>query len=259
MKKLFRLILSVLFLLPVFLAGGQRIYRLDRNRKLPENLVFGLPCPVDLILHKTGFVLGYSYERRQALWVSYMLRGKHLTGKKVKRIDKFQIDPEVLIDPVHPDEYAKSGYDRGHLAPAADLRYSLPSMKDSFFMSNMSPQLPACNRGCWRRVESQVRKWAIKEKRVYVISGPIFGERPKMLGRTNIPIPDYFFKIVFDTTPPVKMIAFIVPNRGDRRRVGSFTVTTDHVETLTGYDFFTEMYDPLEERMEKQCDFKAWK
>ena len=118
----------------------------------------GIPVEPDLLLQKTGFTLGYSLRYRQAVWVAYTLTAENLQAKQVRRRDKFRADPEVKKYPVQPKDYARSGYDKGHLAPAADMTYSLPSMENSFLMTNISPQIPGCNRGIWKRVENQVRR-----------------------------------------------------------------------------------------------------
>ncbi len=154
--------------------------------------------------------------------------------------------------------YTKTGYDRGHLASAADMAYSVETMTNSFFMSNISPQIPGCNRGIWKRLEKQVRMWAIKEQKLCVITGPIFQPRAQTLGKTDIPIPAAFYKVILDMTPPMKMIGFIVPNETTKRRLHSFVVTVDEVEKITGYDFFRELPDEIENKLESNCNFMDW-
>ena len=159
---------------------------------------------------------------------------------------------------VRPRDYAGSGFDKGHLAPAADMTYSLPSMNNSFLMSNISPQHPGCNRGIWKRLETQVRKWALKEKKIRVITGPVFSSEPAVAGKSDIPVPVAFYKVILDLTPPEKMIGFIVPNQSSKRRVASFALSVDEVENATGYDFFSELDDEIENRLESSCSFQSW-
>lgn len=223
-----------------------------------EHLSYGIPFETDLCINRSGFSLGYSHKYRQAVWVSYILTKEQLDSKQVRRTNRFQPDPAIKHQPVKPKDYRRTGYDRGHLAPAADMTYTYETMIHSFFMSNICPQVPGCNRGIWKRVENQTRKWAMKEERLYIITGPIFTGGEKLLGKTNIPIPTAFYKIVLDLTPPMKMIAFLVQNQTSRRRVPSFVVTVDKVEEITGYDFFNTMDDELEERLEQEADFSAW-
>ena len=139
------------------------------------------------------------------------------------------------------------------------MTYSFGSMNDSFFMTNISPQIPGCNRGIWKRLENQVRHWAIKEGKIYIITGPIFSEKPAVMKTAAIPVPVAFYKVILDLTPPMKMIGFIVPNQTSKRRVDSFAVSIDKVEQATGYDFFRELDDELENSLEKTCDINIWK
>lgn len=221
-----------------------------------ETLRRSLPLAPAVTLEKRGFTVGYSEPHRQALWVCHILTAEQLAAPKVRRSDRFRADPAVPGIPVAPEEYRGSGFDRGHLAPAADMSYSAEAMEDSFLMSNISPQRPGCNRGIWADLEAQVRRWARREGRLMVISGPIFGGDGK-IGR-GIPVPRSFYKIVFDLTPPLKMIAFIVPNGSSKKPISAFAVTVDEVEALTGYDFFGGLEDELEKFLESSADYALW-
>lgn len=222
------------------------------------NQEFGIPFEADLLLQKQGFSLGYSYTYRQAVWVAYTLSAENLLTKQVRRRNRFKVDPAIKFRPVRPKDYVRSGYDKGHLAPAADMTYSLNSMTNSFLMSNISPQIPGCNRGIWKRIENQIRRWAVREEKIYVITGPIFNNTPDTMGKEKIPVPVAFYKVIFDMTPPHKMLGFIVKNQTSKRRVGSFAVSVDEVERITGYDFFSELDDELENRLEKSNTFNTW-
>ena len=125
-------------------------------------------------------------------------------------------------------------------------------------MTNISPQIPGCNRGIWKRLESQVRRWAVKEEKLYVITGPIFSRKPHRMKKSRIPVPVAFYKVILDLTPPLKMIGFIVPNETSKRRIASFAVSVDEVERITGYDFFSELDDELENILERSANFQAW-
>ena len=222
------------------------------------DLDFGLPSETDLHLKKQGFSLGYSYKYRQAVWVAYTLASENLLTRQVRRKDNFRADPAVKKRPVRPKDYARSGYDKGHLAPAADMTYSVTSMNNSFLMTNISPQTPGCNRGIWKRLESQVRRWTLQEEKLYIITGPVFSRRPARMKKSRLPIPVAFYKVILDLTPPMKMIGFIIPNETSKRRLASFVVSVDEVERLTGYDFFCDLDDDTENRLEKMRDWQLW-
>ena len=226
---------------------------------LPENLQLGIPCAPDLIIAREGFAVGYSHRRRQALWVCYILTADQLAMKQVKRSNRFRADPLVKSRPVQPQEYDRSGFDRGHLAPASDMTYSQKTMEHSFFMTNISPQFPGCNRGIWKRIETQVREWAKQEKRLFVITGPIFDDNASAaMGDTEISVPVAFYKVLLDMTPPYKTIAFIVPNRNSKRPVRAFVATVDEVEATTGMNFFSNLEDSLEAMLEQKAELNDW-
>ena len=217
-----------------------------------------LPFAADLHLRKAGFTLGYSYKYRQAVWVAYTLTAANLQAPQVRRSDRFKADPAVKYAPVRPRDYDKSGYDKGHLAPAADMTYSVKSMKHSFLMSNISPQMPGCNRGIWKRLETQVRRWAVKEGELRIVTGPVFSGAPIVMGRQKIPVPSAYYKVILDLTPPMKMIGFIIPNRKSKQPLSDFVHTVNEVEALTGYDFFRELDDDLESELEKKSSLDHW-
>ena len=138
------------------------------------------------------------------------------------------------------------------------MTYSFGSMNDTFFMTNISPQIPGCNRGICKRLENQVRRWAVKEGKIYIITGPIFSKKPAVMKTAAIPVPVAFYKVILDLTPPMKMIGFIVPNQTSKRRIASFAVSVDEVERITGYDFFSTLDDELETNLEKSYNWNLW-
>lgn len=253
-KVCIRILLIFFFSLGV--RAGDEL-RLKAPASLPTYLQMGIPGAPDLIIARDGFAVGYSYRRRQALWVCYILTAEQLAMKQVKRSNRFRADPLVEDRPVQPGEYDRSGFDRGHLAPASDMTYSQRTMEDSFFMTNISPQIPACNRGIWKRIEAQARAWAMQEKRLFVITGPIFDDNGTM-GDTGISVPKAFYKVLLDMTPPYKMIAFIVPNRRTKRPIRAFVATVDEVESTTGLNFFSNLEDSLEAILEQKAEIGDW-
>ena len=252
-------LLSCCLAAAVAAAGGEKTSALLRSpAALSDNLHLGIPCIPDVIIDRGGFAVGYSNRHRQALWVCYYLTAEQLNRKQVKRAGQFRADPLVKIRPVHPREYDRTGFDRGHLAPAADMAYSQSTMEHSFFMSNISPQLPGCNRGIWKRLETQVRDWAKREQRLCIVTGPVFGDGEQTMADTDIIVPEAFYKVLLDMTPPLKMIGFLVPNQASRRPVRAFAVTVDEVESTTGMDFFNQLEDELEAELERHGDPDAW-
>ena len=183
-----------------------------------DNLALGIPGKCDTLIDRPGYALGYIEYHEQAAFVIYKLTAREALTKEVQRTNRFRRDPEIPTGSATTADYRRSGYDRGHLAPAADMAFSVQTMADSFFMSNMSPQKPAFNRGIWKRLEEQVRQIAIREKAIYVVTGPILPKKKTVtIGANQVTVPTHYYKVIFDLTPPRKIIGFILPNEGRKR------------------------------------------
>jgi endonuclease G len=211
-----------------------------------------------VVKHKF-YTLRYNEVHEQAEWVAHRLQAKHLKGD-TPRNDHFRSDPDVLTESAKPTDYARSGYDRGHLAPAADFRYSAEAMDESFYMSNMSPQTPAFNRGMWKGLENKVRDWAIEKKLLYLVSGPVLKKYLRKIGKDNqISVPKQFYKIVVDLNPKhPHAIAFLMPNELCQGFYDDYRVSIDEIEALTQIDFFHQLPDDLENYLEKSNTSDRW-
>ena len=224
-----------------------------------DNLSYGVPGKADSIVEREGYALGYIEKHEQPAWVQYIMTSEEVSRRAAKRGDDFRPDPEIPTGSATPQDYTRSGYDRGHLAPAADMSFSGKTMSESFFMSNMSPQAPQFNRGIWSRLEKQVRHFATKEKRIVVVTGPILpAEKTITIGANKVTVPQYYYKVIYDTTPPEKMIAFVLPNKGSSADLRTFVVTVDKVEELTGLDFFSTVPQPKQEQLECTITVENW-
>ena len=204
-----------------------------------DNLSYGIPGKADTIIERPGYALGYIEYHEQPAWVIYIMTKAEATTKVAKRTNKFRSDSKIPTGSATTGDYSRSGYDRGHLAPAADMAFSGQTMADSFFMSNMSPQKPAFNRGIWKDLEALVRYFAITEREIVVVTGPILPKKKTVtIGTNQVTVPTHYYKVIFDLTPPRKMIGFILPNEGSDEPLATFAVTVDAVEKATGLDFF---------------------
>ena len=227
-----------------------------------DNLRIGVPIFTDFVVDREGFSIGYSRQYRQPLWVQYRLEAREVaadagTGVVSGQTIRFHKDPVVPGAP-SPDDYTHSGYDRGHMAPAGDMQWSAAALAASYAMTNVCPQHPHCNRRTLRRLEELIRSWARNEKELYVISGPVFRENPITIGNGTIPVPEAFYKIVYDVTPPQKMIAFLIPNRETKQPLCALMVTVREVEKVTGYDFFNFLPEPTQKRLELIVSTNDW-
>jgi endonuclease G len=227
------------------------------------NLVFAksieyLPVPAsDLVRHKY-YTLSYNEKYEQANWVCYTLTDSMILNGGAERSNKFKVDILVSTGSAKSADYTKSGYDRGHLCPAADMGFNPVAMEESFLMSNMSPQKPEFNRGIWKELETTVRRWAKVERQIVVVAGPIFKDTKGTIGKENVMVPGYFFKIILDATNEPRMIAFVFPNEKSNRPITDFAVTADEAEKLTGYDFFSQLPDDIETRLESRVELAGW-
>ncbi len=252
------LILAILWIVTLVFAPTEVAYQRGsatyiENLELPAN-PDGKP-----ITRHTGFSLLYDEDHEQPVWVAYHLTQEELYGTSSRK-DNFRPDPSIPTDSATLADYRGSGYDRGHLIPAADLSWSEEAMSDSFYMSNMSPQEPQFNRGIWSSLEATVRNFADTEGEVYVVTGPILTDGPyESIGKNQVSVPKHYYKVILDyTEPELKAIGFILPNEGSDKRLESFATTVDEVEQLTGLDFFPLLPDPLEEELESSFSVADW-
>ncbi|BDD07665.1 hypothetical protein FUAX_00970 [Fulvitalea axinellae] len=220
------------------------------NRYLPKSTT-------GQIVKHANYILSYSEKHEQPEWVAYELTSTELT-KRVSRTDDFRPDPAVKTGSASLADYKGKGYDRGHLFPAADGCFSKQAMTESFYMSNMSPQAPELNRGAWKNLEEQVRKWAKKEGKIYVVTGPILSGQNKKIGKNGVTVPSKYYKIVYDLTNTPKCVAFLMPNGKCAKPRSSYVVSIDKLEALTGIDFFPALPDAVENRMEAQSTMSGW-
>ena len=242
MKALTRYIASIGLLLALCLG------QLELPRDIPGNQT----------IHHLGYSLSYDEKHEQAAWVAYELTSIEVNGL-VKRKDRFKKDPKVQTESATKKDYKKSGYDRGHLAPAADMKWSKVAMNESFFMSNMSPQSPSFNRGIWKKLESKVRDWATSYGSIYIATGPILNERLTTIGTNNVSVPRFYYKVILDFTgPDIKAIGFILPNEKSKKPLQSFAVSINEVEEVSGIDFFYNLPDNVEETIESELETNRW-
>ena len=216
----------------------------------------------DQIINHSFYSLAYAEKHEQAKWVAYELTRDQLNSKKVPRAKRFIPDYDVSTRSAFHRDYSHSGYTRGHLAPAGDMGFSTEAMKESFFMSNMSPQIRAFNNGVWRELEEQTRDWARKFKHLYIVVGPILTDIKKTIGKENkISVPEKFYKVLLDLSEPeVKAIGFIIPHAKSEKHLLDYAVSIDEIEALTGINFFENLLDiEQQEELESNFNKKLWK
>ena len=250
-------ILIVLFIVMCYLTPSEK----DSLRASGTYSNLELPKPIDgeQIIEHTGYILSYNEEAEQPSYVSYELTREEVYGA-LDRADNFREDKSVKSGSATLSDYKGSGYDRGHLAPAADFKWSEEAMSDTFYLSNMSPQVPAFNRGIWGDLEAIVRQIAVDNEKIYVVTGPVLTDGPyKTIGKNKVAVPNQYYKVILDyTDPDIKAIGFVLPNSDKTEKIESYVMSVDDVEEITGLDFFYQLPDDEEEVIESNVDITKW-
>jgi endonuclease G len=205
------------------------------------------------VIHRTGYTLAYDAKTRTPQWVAWELTKKETQGT-VERSNDFQPDPDVKGAKVVTKDYSHSGYDRGHMAPAADMKWSKKAMMESFYMSNICPQDHNLNTSDWSELENKSRQWARRYGKVYIVCGPIYnGKRNEYIGDHRVKVPDAFFKVVLiNEKKKQRAMGFYFENEAGERKLQEYLVPVDRLEQLTGMDFFSALPDNLEDRLEAE-------
>jgi endonuclease G len=205
-----------------------------------------------------GYRFSFDQKSHLVRWVAYSLTPEKVRAKVATRSNKFAADRQIAGS-ADPSDYEGSGYDRGHLAPAEDMRWSKESEDDSFYMTNMTPQKPKFNRGLWKKLETRVRKWAGKFDETYVVSGPVLdGKCLEKIAR-DICVPERFFKVVLARSGTTLMsIGFLMPQNYNSTNIGNFATSVEQVEMVTHLDFFPKLPESIEHKIESENDFESW-
>lgn len=219
--------------------------------KLPD----GIPQQIKFY---TGFTVSFNKSNHTPNYVAWELLAEEVGGA-VSRTDNFWQDKELEGC---PDEFAYrgSGYDRGHMCPAADQKWSIDAMNDSFVMANMCPQLNDLNAGAWEKLEEKERQWAQRDGAVWIVAGPIYTDNDtKRIGNYNVRVPGAFFKafLALNVDKP-RAIAFVYPNWDCPGNMQDYAMSIDDLEKLVGYDFFSALPDDIENAVESVYSFTEW-
>ena len=244
-----------LILLLFFLGCRKEITSIEKSAN-KEISVITIPSSKGEIVKHAFYTLSYIEANEQAEWVYYKLTSDMILGNQ-ERTEDFRIDSTITTGSADLSDYVGSGYDRGHLCPAADMAISFNAMSESFYLSNISPQNESFNRGIWKTLESTVRNIAKNEKEIYVVTGPVFKNNKGVIGTNNVTVPGYFYKIVYAPSKE-KMIGFVLPNETGTKEIRDYVVTIDSVEKLTSIDMFPQLTTDMQTKLEGKIDINNW-
>ena len=210
------------------------------------------------IVSHNYYTLSYSEPHEQAEWVYYKINSSQLNSS-IERSNNFRPDALIKTSSAQLKDYKKSGYDRGHLAPAADMKYNSNSMSESFYMSNISPQSPGFNRGVWKKIENQFRTWAYEYGELIIVTGPVLnGDYIETIGFNEVTVPQWFYKVAIDPDYYERNIAFVIENQSSSENINSFVVSVDYLEEFSGLDFFHNLPNDVEESIESTIHNSLW-
>lgn len=217
------------------------------------------PSLSDNELQYSCFKIGFNPDKHIPNYAAWTLTADHTDGPYDRKNRKFLADANVYGS-AYPEDYRKSGYDRGHMVPAADMKWTDRGMDECHYLTNICPQDNALNGGAWASLEKMSRKWAVKMGRIVIVCGPVLTDRiTRTIGRHEVAVPDRFFKVILapDNHPPMG-IGFIMPNKAVQGGVQQSAMSIDQVEAITGFDFFPALPDDIESAVEAQNAFNQW-
>lgn len=213
------------------------------------------------LLRRFGYTTGYSSEWRLPVWVAWQLTAEHTTGEYKRKGVSYREDDEVAWPKATNADYSGSGYDRGHMCPSGDNKWSSKAQEDCFLFTNMCPQSHNLNGGDWNDLEMKCRTWAKCYGDIYIICGPVFrSSKPdRTIGRNKVWVPDGFYKVVLRTDgAECETIGFYYDNDDGHQPMSYYVRTVDEIEAMTGLDFFSGLRDDWEKRAEAKADLADW-
>ena len=225
--------------------------------------LYEIPAPLkdrpEQILHRKGYTTSYNSQTKTPNWVAWHLTKSHTYGSNQRSDEVFTEDADVKSPRATDNDYYNSRYDRGHMCPAGDNKWDKQAMQQSFLFTNICPQNHGLNKYEWNDLEILCRDWAREYGAVDIVCGPVYksGEQ-KTIGKNKVWVPDAFFKVVLCRQGKAKAIGFVYRNEGKKQPMADAVCTVDDVERLTGLDFFPELDDPTENRVEATAKLSDW-
>jgi endonuclease G len=255
----------LLFLFGIILWSCKIFGELKSGETITNKQVQESPISCDNPSYKSGQLIAHTYynlqyaeQHEQAYWVSYVLYPDFLV-RNATRKNRFKRDLKVTTGSASLQDYKGSGFDRGHIAPAGSMVFNQKAMDESFYMSNMSPQYPSFNRGVWKRLESQVRKWAQASDSLFVVTGPVLNAIDTTIGENKVSVPKQYYKVLVRFKDnDIHGIAFLLENTASKETLDTFTVSIDSIEILTEINFNPNWNIKTEAKIEAGFELIAW-
>lgn len=250
-KNLIKTGLGGLFAI-AFAMGGNIWLNNDASSSERMEIPVHVNASIGQRLERKGYTLSYDADKLTPQWVAWELTREETRGK-LERTDWFETDYDIIGKQVNYNDYSGSGYDRGHMAPAGDMKWDMEAMEESFLLSNICPQNHELNKGIWNDLEVLTRQWANKYGKVYIVCGPLYNKEKKIkrIGKSKVAVPHQFYKAILlylDKKPLA--LGFIFTNDGKYISLDDALVSIDQIEKLTGLDLFSTLPDNEEQTLE---------
>jgi endonuclease G len=263
--KVNAILIAIGFVLTIYLAARHANIDLQDKSNSENSSIEKIEIPAKIpgrqeqIIEHTGYTVSYNSDWKIPNWVAYELTKEEAEGV-TPRDNNFIPDPEVPYgESATTNDYKNSGWDRGHMAPAGDMKWSELAMKESFYLSNICPQNKNLNGGVWNDLEIQVRGLATQKGKIYVVCGPIVSQQPKTIGTNKVAVPDAFFKVLLQNdNDNWTAIAFMFANASGRKPLSTYAMNVEDMQVITDIDFFPALPDSIESKIESQVDFTKW-
>ncbi len=212
------------------------------------------------IIRHEAYSFVYSEDHEQSKWIAYKLTAEMLESN-VERSNYFKKDPDVTTETADNNDYKGSGYDKGHLAPAADMCFSKITMEESFYFSNISPQKPGFNRGIWKSLEKETRGYAEQLNKIYIVTGPILKDGLLEIGDNKVDIPEQYYKaILYISDTSIQSIAFVLPNeKTNSDMLYQYAISINELEKLLKINLFYKLPYFIEKKVEKSINVEFWR
>lgn len=234
----------------------------QEEKQVDNSITIYEPAPIsdnsEIVIRKSAFVVSYNPETKCPNWVAWHLTASHTDGP-FPRLNNF-FEENVSFPHATLEDYRGSGWSRGHMCPAGDNKWSEQAMRESFSLLNICPQNASLNSGLWNSIEIDCRNWANKFGDIYIVCGPIYlNKEHTVIGENKVLVPEAFFKVVLCLNETPKAFGFIVRNTEGNSKRDLYYNSIDQVERITGYDFFYELPDDVEDNVESTASIDDWK
>lgn len=258
--------LRPIFLFLVLLALGPEpsagsTYCLLKRPRKEKKLELPKPTRFDIVIHHSAYTVSYNPQTLTANWVAYELTAEETDGPWSRKGLRFMPDPDYDGPQPDNDDFRNSGYSRGHLAPAGDMKWDSLAMVESFYFTNCIPQETKFNNGKWNQLEEKTRRWAKQYGKVYIVCGPAYlSDDTLRIGHNGVAVPDACFKaLLVPQGESYSTIAFLMRNGGEDRPLLKCALIVDELEELLAMDFFCNLPDKVEKEIEAVVHWEDWK